>query len=158
MKRHVLCVSSLVVFGGCYNSSFVRNDGPVRGGGVTIEVVGQRCDFSPDFTASAESSSVPNRLDLGIRVAIENDGQGTIMVAPENLRLIVGGAPTAPASPPQPFELLPGATRKLNLQFEHQGDSGCNASLSLALEKVVLAGARPVALRPVSFVPSSTDS
>ena len=159
MERYMLCVSSMLFLGGCYNTSFVRNDGPVRGGGVAITLVGQRCDFSPDFNVPQENTStIPNRLDLGIRVAVENDSQDTITVAPENLRLLVGGASDAPMTAPGPLQVAPGATANVSVRFQHRGDLGCNANLSLGLEKVVLAGSRPVELRPVSFVASTGET
>jgi hypothetical protein len=159
MKRYMVCVSALVFVGGCYSSSFVRNDGPVRGGGIAITLVGQRCDFSPDFSEPQEiGGSVSNRLDLGIRVAVENDSQETITVAPENLRLVVAGVSDPPMTAPQPLQVAPGATAKVDVRFQHRGDLGCNANLSLGLEKVVLSGARPVELRPVSFVANNDET
>jgi len=160
MKRHILCISSILLGGGCYNTSFVRNDGPVRGGGVAIAVIGQRCDFSPDFNDNAPEANavLPNRLDLGVRVAIENESGETITVTPQNLRLLVGNASDAPMVAPEPLEIAPGGKAKVSLRFQHRGDVGCNANLSLALDKVVVTGVHALELRPVSFVPSTTET
>jgi len=162
MKRYVAALGSLLlfVFGlGCYDSSFVRNDGPVRAQGVAVALVGQRCDYAPDVNATEESNNnPPNRLELGVRLSIENASPEAITVQPENLRLLAGEAAEAPIQPPPPLNVAPGGTAKINLRFQHRGDLGCNANLSLGLTSAVLVGTKPVELRPVAFVPTSSET
>lgn len=152
MKHTLGCTCVLALFGGCYNSSFVRNDSPVRAGGVAVSVVGQLCDYSPDFDAPDENGRPPNRLDLGLRVAIENAGSEPVLVTPQNLRLMVGDHAEAPMFPPKMMEVAPGKTAKVNVRFQHHGDEGCDANVSLNFDQAVLVGVRPIPLRALSFV------
>jgi hypothetical protein len=160
MKRHTLALAlgSLLGFTGCYSSAFVRNDGPVRGNGVVVSLVGQRCDFEPDMSSGDETTGYANRLDLGIKLAVENDTPETITVRPENFRLILGDATDPPAVTVQPLNVAPGATTKLNLSFQHRGDFGCNANLSLGFANVIVAGAHPVELKPLAFVATTSET
>jgi hypothetical protein len=158
--RHAMLLISIVGASGCLSTPFVRSDGPVSAEGVTVSLVGQRCDFSPDFNGEEDEDegSYPNRLDLEIRIAIRNDTHETLTVLPKSFRLVGADKPHSPVGPPRTLRVEPGAKIDLNVRFEHRGDVGCNASLGLILANGILVGDRPLGLRPVSFIPSATES
>jgi hypothetical protein len=158
-RAMLLASMILAASGGCFSAPFARNDGPVSAEGVVVSLVGQRCDFSPDANGEGdEEGNYPNRLDLEIRVAIRNDTHETLTVQPESLRLVVPGSSAPPVGPPHALQVGPGATVNVNVHFDHQGDLACNSSLALALANTILIGGRPLTLRPVSFVPSTSES
>lgn len=160
MKRHamgsVLCLT--LTAWGCYDSAFVRNDGPVSARGVKVSLVGQRCQFAPDPEAGPAGAGFPNRLDLGVRVAIENGTQDPLTVEPENLRLLVGTTWDAPVQWPKPLTLGPGATANIEVRFKRRGAAGCGSNLALGFPHALLDGGRPVELGPVGFVPGVDET
>jgi hypothetical protein len=147
-----------VVTVGCFNSSFLRNDGPTQAQGVTVALVSQRCDFEPDWDAQREDGSYPNRLDIGLRIVVENQTPQPITIDPRNLRILAGGAAAEPSQAPGSLSIRPGARESFDVRFRRQGDLACNAQLSLSLDKVVQAGSQPVPLRSVAFVAKATES
>jgi hypothetical protein len=143
---------------GCFNSPFVRNDGPAQAQGVTVSLISERCDFEPDWDAQREDGSYPNRLDIGMRIVVENQTPQPITIDPHNLRIVGGGSAAEPSRAPESRSIKPGARESFDVRFRRQGDLACNAPLSLALDKLVQVGNQPVPLRSVSFVAKATES
>jgi len=143
---------TLAALAGCFASPFFRNSGPAQAEGVTVSLVDQGCAVEPDVNNARDDGSFPDRLDLGMRIAIQDGTHEAMTIDSRNLRLVSSEAADAPLSAPSVEKVGPGETKTITVRFRHVGALGCDAPMSLALEKFVQLEAHPVPLKAVSFV------
>jgi hypothetical protein len=161
VRKLTVCIWSAVAaigVAGCFQSPFLRTDGPAQAQGVSVALVDQRCDFEPDWDAQRENGSYPNRLDIGMKILVDNQTPHPITIDGHNLRLLAGGDAVAPMTAGEPRSVAPGGKETIEVRFQHTGDSGCNAQLSLSLDKAIRVGDQPVPLRAVTFVAKASES
>jgi hypothetical protein len=146
-----LTASLLLVATSCAGTApFFRTDGPIQAEGVTVTLTGQRCDF--DNPTDPESGSLGGFLDLGIDIQVTNGSQQPVTFDPTAVRLTLGDDTESPSEAGPARTLAPGATEIVKVRFERKGAWSCEKPMTLALNRVVQIGARPVELKRVSFV------
>src|SRR5262249_41662740 len=148
---------AVLFFAGCFASPFFRNGGPAQAEGVTVSLVDQGCAVEPDLDNAREDGSYPERLDLGMRISVQDGTRQEMTIDSSTLRLVSTEAADAPVSSVPPQKLAPGETKVITVRFRHLGALGCDAPMSLALDKFVQMAAHPIPLKPVTFVAAETS-
>jgi hypothetical protein len=143
----VLCASAL----GC-GKSFVRVDPPLAAQGVSITLTQEECALDQD-------PMLPDTfmMDLSLTMRVNDGAPDPVKFHPERSRLLIAGRETM--SDDHADELGVGARSKkdLHVHFLVKGkDVACNASMSLALDKAMELGGKPLPLTPISFQPSNS--
>jgi hypothetical protein len=97
---------------------------------------------------------------LGLKMAVQvtNSTSVPAEVIPANMRLNVDGDSTAPSSNETAVQIPPGSSKSISVEFHRYGDARCSEPMTLSLEHAVQLGSRDLPMRPVSFVPSNSDT
>jgi hypothetical protein len=154
--RLVLLIPAIAVaMLGCSDRAFVRSDPPVSTEGVTVALVGQKCDRE----GWNEGYDV---LDLEIVVRVTNHSASAVDVLPAEIRLLArGNAPVPRASTPKgedaPIQVPPNSTADVRVHFHRRGNARCDQQMQLSLGRALEEAGHDVAVPPLSFVATSQD-
>ncbi len=158
MKSHLVFATTAVLWAvcGCAEKPFVRVDPPVTSGGVTVELVGQKCGRE----ARNEAYDV---LDLEVALKVTNGTMAPIEVIPAEMRLLAkGNAPTPRSSAPRwesaSIQIPPTGSGNVQVHFYRPGNAKCDQTMRLSFGHSIDDSGRALVLPPVAFVPSSYDS
>jgi hypothetical protein len=140
----------------CADRPFVRVDPPVSSQGVTVALVGQKCERE----GWNEAYDV---LDLEVVLRVTNGTPGPIGVTPAEMRLLASGnSPLPRVSSPKredaPLEVAPNSNADIRVHFDRRGNGRCNQGMQLSLDRAVNQDGRAVTLPPLSFMPSPNDA
>jgi hypothetical protein len=144
----VLCASAL----GCAGKTFVRVDPPIAAQGVQIALTQEECGLDQD-------PMLPDTfvLDLSLTMRVTNGAPDALKFHPERSRLLIGGRETAADDHAQELGVGAGSKKDLHMRFIVKGkDVACNNPMSLALDKTMELGGKPLPLSPIAFQPSNT--
>ena len=144
----VLCASAL----GCAGKTFVRVDPPIAAQGVQIALTQEECGLDQD-------PMLPDTfvLDLSLTMRVTNGAPDALKFHPERSRLLIGGRETAADDHAQELGVGAGSNKDLHVRFIVKGkDVACNNAMSLALDKTMELGGKPLPLSPIAFQPSNT--
>jgi hypothetical protein len=148
-----MSIATLSGAGACARTfrPFVRTDGSATNGGVTVALSGQRCgrrNWVKTMTV----------LDLRLAVLVSNRSATSVTVAPRQFLLLARGDATPPEDDPPSQTLPPGASLPIQLHFRYVGLAQCNEQLFLSLDHTVEMRGHSLSLRPLPFVPESSDT
>jgi hypothetical protein len=144
----VLCASAL----GCAGKTFVRVDPPIAAQGVQIALTQEECGLDTD-------PMLPDTfvLDLSLTMRVTNGAPDALKFHPERSRLLIGGRETAADDHAEELGVGAGSKKDLHVRFIVKGkDVACNNAMSLALDKAMELGGKPLPLSPIAFQPSNT--
>ncbi len=139
--------------GGCVPQAFVRTDGPVQVGGVSVALVGQSCDREIDPNWSSA-----DLLGLDLRIRVINSGPSRLTFDPFATRLLADGDTFSPHRADGPMAIGAGESRTVTVHFLERDDNlACNVPMALTLGRAVSVGGVSVTLRSISFLVSNRD-
>jgi hypothetical protein len=88
---------------------------------------------------------------------VTDSANETLKFHPEKSRLIISGRENPSDDRAEEVGVSAGGKRDLHVHFLVKGrDVACNIAMSLALDKALELGGKPLHLSPVSFQPSNT--
>ena len=152
--RHRANWLSIVLSAGalsCAGKSFVRADPPATAEGVQVALVSEECALDQDPVQTDTF-----QLDLALTMQLTDGAADAVKFHPERSRLIVAGRETLADDRAEEIGVGAGSKRALHLHFLVKGrDVACNNVMSLALDKAVDLGQKPIRLSPLSFQPSN---
>ena len=138
---------------GCATKPFVRTDGPVRGGGVSVALVGRRCDREIDPNWSSA-----DLLGLDVEISVSNSGAAAVTFDPTHTALAAGGRSERPRRSDSAAAIPPGGSRTFVVHFlERNRELACNVPMALSLDGAVKLEGAPVTFQPISFLASNDD-
>jgi hypothetical protein len=142
--RRLFVVALLGLVGaGCASAPTARVAGPSQDRGLSIALIGQRCDREND-----PSWSVADILDLALRVAVANRSDAPVQFDPLALQLIAAGENRAPHRADDADLVMPGSTRVFEVRFLERDDRlACNVPMTLTL----------AGFAPIPFLASRDD-
>ncbi len=144
----LLCAGAL----GCAGKTFVRVDPPLAAQGVQIALTQEECALDQD-------PMLPDTfmLDLSLTMRVTDGAPDPLKFHPERSRLVIAGRETNADDHAEELGVGAGAKKDLHLHFLVKGkDVACNNAMSLALDKAMELGGKPLALTPISFQPSNS--
>lgn len=144
----VLCAGAL----GCAGKTFVRVDPPLAAQGVSVALTQEECALDQD-------PMLPDTfmLDLSLTMRVTDGAPDPLKFHPERSRLLIAGRETASDDHADEQGVGAGSKKDLHVHFLVKGkDVGCNAAMSLALDKAMELGGKPLSLTPISFQPSNS--
>ena len=158
MKMKPFVVALAIAGGavGCADRPFVRADPPVSNDGVTVALVGQKCGREAWY----ENYDV---LDLDMVIRVTNQTSEAISVVPSQMRLLARGNSTVPrSSKPKwedaPSQVQPNASADIRIHFQRWGNAKCDHEMQMSLDRSMEMSGRNVAVQPLSFVATRTDT
>jgi hypothetical protein len=143
----VLCAGAL----GCGGKTFVRVDPPLAAQGVSVALTQEECALDQD-------PMLPDTfmLDLSLTMRVTDGAPDPLKFHPERSRLLIAGRETTADDHAEEQGVGAGAKKDLHVHFLVKGkDVACNAAMSLALDKAMDLGGKPLPLAPISFQPSN---
>ena len=151
-----LTIWSSVVLGACAfacaGKTFVRADPPIATQGISIALVDETCALDSDPEQGGTFV-----LDLGITLRVTDGAGAPISFHPDRARLVFAGRETLSDDRPEAIGVGVGSKKNLRVHFVQKGkDVGCNNLMSLALDKAVELGGKPLTLAPMAFQPSNS--
>ena len=147
----VLCAGAL----GCGGKTFVRVDPPLAAQGVSVALTQEQCALDQD-------PMLPDTfmMDLSLTLRVTDGAPDPLKFHPERSRLLIAGRETTADDHAEEQGVGAGSKKDLHVHFLVKGkDVACNAAMSLALDKAMELGGKPLPLTPISFQPgNSPDS
>jgi hypothetical protein len=149
-------VAAMLSATGCAERPFVRADQPMTTQGVTVALTGQKCGRE----GWNEAYDV---LDLEMVVNVANGTMSPIEVVPAEMRLLANGNSAVPrSSSPKwedaPLQIAPNSNANVRVHFYRRGNAKCDQNMQLSLDGSIDQAGRRLALPPLSFVPSRSDT
>jgi hypothetical protein len=144
----VLCAGAL----GCAGKTFVRVDPPLDAQGVSVALTQEECALDQD-------PMLPDTfmLDLSLTVRVTDGAPDPLKFHPERSRLVIAGRETNADDHAEELGVGAGSKKDLHVHFLVKGkDVACNNAMSLALDKAMELGGKPLPLTPITFQPSNT--
>jgi hypothetical protein len=144
----VLCLGAL----GCAGKTFVRVDPPLAAQGVSIALTQEECALDQD-------PMLPDTfmMDLSLTLRVTDGAPDPLTFHPERSRLLIAGRETPADDHAEETGVGAGSKKDLHVHFLVKGkDVACNAAMSLALDKAIELGGKPLPLTPISFQPSNS--
>jgi hypothetical protein len=144
----VLCASAV----GCAGKTFVRVDPPIAAQGVQVALTQEECGLDQD-------PMLPDTfvLDLSLTMRVTDGAPDALTFHPERSRLVIAGRETASDDRADTLGIGAGNKKDLHVHFLVKGkDVACNNAMSLALDKAMELGGKPLTLTPIAFQPSNT--
>ena len=158
MRASVGLVACATVLGlvGCADRPFVRADAPVTSDGVTMALVGQKCGREAWY----ENYDV---LNLEMVVRVTNRTSIPVDIMPSQMRLLARGNSQVPrSSEPKwedaPLELQPNSAANVRVHFQRWGNAKCDQEMQLSPGRSKEMLGKDVALPPLTFVATRTDT
>ncbi len=143
----VLCAGAM----SCASKSFVRADPPATAEGVQVALVSEECAMDQD-PVQADTF----QLDLALTMQLTDGAGDAVKFHPERSRLIVAGRETLSDDRAEEIGVGAGSKKSVHVHFLVKGrDVACNNVMSVALDKAVDLGQKPIHLSPLSFQPSN---
>jgi hypothetical protein len=155
MKQRTIIWSSIVLCAsaaGCAGKAFVRVDPPAAVDGVSVALTQEQCALESD-------PLLPDTfdLDLDLTMRVTDSANDALKFHPEKSRLIIAGHENPSDDRADEVGVSAGGKKDLHVHFLVKGrDIACNNAMSLALDKAMELGGKPLKLSPVSFQPSSS--
>ncbi len=137
---------------GCAGKTFVRVDPPIAAEGVSVALTQEECALDQD-------PMLPDTfdLDLSLTMRVTDSASDALKFHPDKSRLIISGRENPSDDRAEEVGVGAGGKRDLHVHFLVKGrDVACNIAMSLALDKALELGGKPVRLSPVSFQPSNS--
>ena len=95
-------------------------------------------------------------LDLSLTMRVTDGAPDPLKFHPERSRLLLAGRETTADDHAEEQGVGAGSKKDLHVHFLVKGkDVACNAAMSLALDKAMELGGKPLPLAPISFQPSN---
>jgi hypothetical protein len=144
----VVCAGAI----GCAGKTFVRVDPPLAAQGVSVALTQEECALDQD-------PMLPDTfmMDLSLTMRVTDGAPDPLKFHPERSRLVIAGRETASDDHAEELGVGAGSKKDFHVHFLVKGkDVACNAAMSLALDKAMELGGKPLPLTPISFQPSNT--
>ena len=154
MRQQAIWLSVVLCTGvmACAGKSFVRVDPPAAAEGVQVALVSEECALDQD-PVQADTF----QLDLALTMQLTDGATDGVRFHPERSRLVIAGRETVSDDHAEEIGVNAGTKRALHVHFLVKGrDVGCNNVMSLALDKAVDLGQKPIHLSPLTFQPSNS--
>jgi len=133
---------------GCPYAPPARTTGPAESAGVQMAIVGQYCDDydEPDYQGF-------EAVELRMTIAVTNRSNGSVGFDPDRIRLVApDGVTPSPVAADSAMVVGPGETKVAAVRFMNRGSLKCKEEMKLDPSDSLVAGAKPVSLRPIAFV------
>ncbi len=137
---------------GCAGKSFVRVDPPIAAQGVQVALTQAECALDQDPMLADTFA-----LDLSLTMRVTNGAPDPLKFHPDRSRLAIAGRETPSDDRAAELGVSAGSKKDLHVHFVVKGkDVACNDAMSLALDKAMELGGKPLPLSAISFQPSNT--
>jgi hypothetical protein len=168
-KTILLLLGATTLLPACLEEPFLRSDSPTEAGGAVVSLLSQSCDAestaadvittlgSGDEVYMSSDDEDEPVLELSMRVKVENHSASEMAIDPRNLRLVGGTTATKPTDSSETRQIPPGESGKVWVRFHKRGGLACNIPMQLTMENAVSVGGRPITLRPLSFIATTSE-
>jgi hypothetical protein len=139
---------TVAVTAGCPYAPPARTTGPTESAGVQMAIVSQYCEDSdePDYQGF-------EAVQLRMRISVTNRGHASVAFDPDRIRLIAPDSVTpSPVAADSAMVVAPGETKVAAVRFMNRGSLKCKEEMKLDPSDSLVAGTKPVPLRPIGFI------
>jgi len=132
---------------GCFAPP-ARTSGPSEAQGVQMAIVSQYCE-----DADEPDDDGFEAVQLRMKIAVTNRTRDRIGFDPDRLRIVAPDRVTpAPVAADSPLVVSPGETKVAAVRFMNRGSLKCREEMHLDPSDSLVAGNKPLPLRPIAFV------